>query len=94
MTDTGEKTDNAASPLAAIVDRVKAMPTRRKLVLGGGTAAVAVASVLAATSSGQTAFAMAASRTTKKGAEDLGGGFYLVDGWVLTEADLKAMGRS
>lgn len=76
--------DSRAAPA-----RRRAMPTRRKLLLGGASVAVLGGAGLAALFSGSEDAALAGVR--RADAEPMGDGFYRVDGWVLTEADLAAL---
>jgi hypothetical protein len=69
----------------------KELPTRRKaLIAGGAIVAGGAAAVVAARPGGKdTAFLKGLNL---KGARALGDGFYEVDGWVLTAADIKRLG--
>lgn len=80
---------------AAAGKSVREMPTRRKLLLGGSTV-VAVGAVTALSmgrQGGGNGMELAVRRTPKDRIEDLGDGFYMVDGWVLTEGDLARIER-
>lgn len=88
MSSVKERADAAGQ---AISD----MPSRRKLLLGGSTvvAVGAVAALSMGKKSGGTGYELAAERTPKDKIQDLGEGFVMVDGWVLTQEDLAKIDR-
>lgn len=77
----------------AVASSVGDMPTRRKILLGG-TAIVAVGAIGVAAASGDSSPFVRAAKTAGGGnVRDLGNGFFLVDGWVLSAADLEQSGQ-
>ena len=68
-------------------DAIAAMPTRRKLLIGGGTAAAGIA-IVAATSNADPNYKIAARKAEPDDITPVGDGFVLVDGWVLPEDEL------
>ena len=65
---------------------VQAMPTRRKVLLGGASVAALGSLGVLSLFVGEKEGEMAGLRRSE--AVALGDGFYRVNGWVLTEADL------
>ncbi|MEO0399911.1 MAG: hypothetical protein AAF224_10885 [Pseudomonadota bacterium] len=79
--------DKSRSALARAGGKItNAPPTRRAMLLGA--AATGAAGIAVLTSSDQTSVSTVAGRLDPRQAQDLGDGFYLVDGWVMTAADL------
>ncbi|GGY41873.1 hypothetical protein [Parvularcula lutaonensis] len=77
----------------AVAASVSDMPTRRKVLLGG-TAIITIGAIGLSAASGESSpFIRAAKDTPRADIRDLGDGFFLVDGWVLTADDLERAGE-
>lgn len=71
---------------AGAARQVRAMPTRRKVLLGGASVAALGGLGVLSLFAGEKDAELAGLRRSQ--AVALGDGFYRVNGWVLTEADL------
>jgi len=82
-----------SAPVSARAPKTKTKLTRRSAVLaGGGVAAAAIVAGAAIALKPRARDISFLKQVDLAGAKALGDGFYEVDGWVLSEADIRRLG--
>lgn len=77
--------------IATLKKMLGSVPSRRNLLLGASAASVAALAAAASLSGKRKGVTTPVGEIDPEKLVDLGDGFYIVDGWVLSGADLESL---